>query len=131
MSDAAHDLILLQEAPERLIKLVFLLLIARHFQHHERACLLALGQIKIRDAAAGKLADATIASYECAAETLRILRIGRSAPIGPGDGLFLRGGAEHRDQLAMLDVFAVEHPLGAQMARLARRGFARLAAQED
>jgi len=131
MSDAAHDLILLQEAPERLIKFVFLLLIARHFQHYERACLLALRQIQIRHAAAGKLADAAIAAYECAAEALRILRIGGSAPVGPGDGLFLRGCAEHGDQLAVLDVRAVEHPLGAQMPRLARRGFARLAAEED
>jgi hypothetical protein len=42
--------------------------------------------------------------------------------------LFLRSRAQHRDQLAVLDVGAIEHPLGAQVPRLARRAFARVAA---
>src|ERR1700722_12446323 len=128
MRDAAHDLILLQEAPEGLIELVLLFLIARHFQHHERARLLALGQIQIRDAPGSELADAPIAAHECAAEALRLLSIFGGTPVGPGKGLFFRSCTEDRDQLAMLDVVAAQHPLGTQMTCLARASLTAVAA---
>jgi len=131
MGDAAHDLVLLQEAPEGLIELVLLFLIARDLQHDERACLLALRQIQIGDAAACELTDAAIAAHEGAAEALRVLRIGGGAPVGSGDGLFFRSRGEDGDQLAVLDVGAIQHPLRAKLTRLARTGLGAIAAQEN
>ena len=118
---AAHDLVFLQEAPKGLVEIVFLLLIACDFEHHERARLLALGKIQIGDAAAGELADAPIAAHERAAEALRL----RAHPAAVRQsaraiGLFFCGGAERTHQFFVIDLALRQHRLCAQRAAPAR-----------
>src|SRR5581483_5273185 len=92
-ADTLHDLVFLQEAPERVIQVAVLgLTVAGDFQRHQLARRLAFAQVEIRHHTSGYAADVAIAANERAPETLRLPAIRTRTPNGARESLpLLRG----------------------------------------
>ncbi len=131
VTDALNDFIFLQEARERRIELVLGLLVARHFQHHERARLLALGQVELGHGAGGEPPHTPVAANERLTEFLRFCRLGGRAPRCARLHLLAGCIRERIHELVVLDLRAVQHAVGAEPRGLLRLLVLPVAAQED
>src|SRR6516225_6289867 len=131
LRDALRDLVLLQEAAERIHRLRLILPVARDFQRDQRADALALGDVQIAGCSRGEAPDATVAADEGIAETLRLAPGVARAPDGARVRLTALGLSQYVGEGLALEVCAGdgERSEGARLARHA--GIGLLAQQHD
>src|ERR1700728_4233894 len=92
MLQPGDDLILLQETVETDVALGDVRHLTEHFEHHERASALALGEIDPAHAAAADLADASMTTDHHGAEAIALFEIRMRAQQGKHLLVLARGG---------------------------------------
>ncbi len=116
MLDSLDDLILLEEAPERVVELAAGLVVpvTRDLQRHQRAGLFAFGQIQVRDRARGQAPYVAIPADESSPEALLLAPIPMRTPHRTRIGLTLLRGGDRLDELIASDLLEPEHRMHAK-----------------